>query len=68
MQSTPVASNEPNRSPATLAARQIRQSSTASRPSATRLPRKPSSSPTTVKMKSVSCAGTNPLRVWVPCP
>ena len=43
---------------ASRAARNIRQTITANSPSTTAPPTNPSSSPTTVKMKSVCCSGT----------
>src|SRR5581483_10343459 len=62
----PTHSSVPNRSRASVAVRQVRQTTTANRARRVNAPTKPNSSPTTVKMKSVCCSGTNDRLVWVP--
>ena len=55
---TPEATSMPNRSSARVAMRRARMTTTPSRATTTIAPTKPSSWPTTVKMKSVLWAGT----------
>ena len=66
MVTTPAASRAPKGSRARAAIRRPRQSSSPSRASRAMAPAKPSSSPITVKMKSVFCSGTYWRLVWVP--
>ena len=58
MARTPMQHRVPKRSLARRAARQVRHTISANSASSTAPPTKPSSSPTTVKMKSVCCSGT----------
>ncbi len=66
MQRTPTHIRRPTGSRASCAVRQIRQTIPASRSSRSPAPAKPSSSPATVKMKSVCCSGTEPPLVSGP--
>ena len=65
-QTIPVATSRPNRSSARSAIRHARHSTTPSSTMIAAAPTKPSSSPATVKMKSVCCSGTNLPLVCVP--
>ncbi len=65
---TPLATSRPNRSRARNAMVSPRHSTTASSPSRTHTPTKPSSSPATENTKSVWLNGTKPPWVWLPWP
>ena len=63
---TPAATSRPKTSVAREAIRSPRHSTTPSRASSVDAPSSPSSSPATVKMKSVCCSGMKFPRVCVP--
>ena len=65
---TPTHTSAPKKSRESLAVRQVRHITMANRARSTTAPRKPSSSPTDVKMKSVCCSGTKPPWVCEPSP
>ena len=65
-QAMPAAATRPNMSSACIEMCSARHSSTANSRISTPAPISPSSSPATVKMKSVCCSGTNRERVCEP--
>ena len=65
-QAMPAAQTRPKTSSARRAMTRARQMTTASRAIRTPAPSRPSSSPATVKTKSVCCSGTKPARVCEP--
>ena len=65
-QAMPAAQTRPKTSSARRAMTRARQITTHSSAMSTPAPSSPSSSPATVKTKSVCCSGTNPARVWEP--
>ena len=71
-QAIPAAAIRPKVSSVWKAMTRARQITTPSSAMRTPAPTRPSSSPATVKMKSVCCSGTKPERVWdpsnSPCP
>jgi hypothetical protein len=65
-QAMPPAAMRPNMSSVSAEIASARQMTTASRAISSPAPTSPSSSPATVKMKSVCCSGTKPERVCEP--
>ena len=65
-QAMPAAATRPNMSSACLEMYSARHSTTAKSRISTPAPIRPSSSPATVKTKSVCCSGTKRERVWEP--
>ena len=65
-QAMPAAASRPKTSSVRAAIASARQITTPSSAISTPAPTRPSSSPATVKTKSVCCSGTNPARVCEP--